>query len=66
MAPTKTGAKAATSAPKKSLDAIKEATGATDDEIAAMLAECNYDANEATARLIESEPATITGSHHQW
>jgi hypothetical protein len=44
-------------APRKTLDAIRDATGASEDDISAMLAECNYDVNEATAKLIESEPA---------
>ena len=43
-------------APRKTLDAIRDATGASEDDISAMLAECNYDVNEATAKLIESEP----------
>jgi NACalpha-BTF3-like transcription factor len=41
--------------PKKIIEAIKEATGASEDDISAMLAECNYDANEATSRLVESK-----------
>ena len=44
-------------APRKTMDAIRDATGASEDDISAMLAECNYDVNEATAKLIESEPA---------
>jgi NACalpha-BTF3-like transcription factor len=39
---------------KKTLDAIKEATGASEEDISAMLSECGNDVNEATARLIES------------
>jgi hypothetical protein len=46
-------------APRKTLDAIRDATGASEDDISAMLAECNYDVNEATAKLIESEPAPL-------
>jgi hypothetical protein len=56
MAPPKPAAKsAAPPPPKKILEAIRDATGANDDEISAMLAECNYDVNEATSRLIDSE-----------
>lgn len=39
---------------KKRIDAIREATGAADEEIKLMLKECNYDPNETTARLIDS------------
>lgn len=46
--------------PKKIIDTIREATGASDEDISAMLAECNYDVNEATARLIDSE------LHEKW
>ena len=41
--------------PRKIVDAIKDATGASEEDISAMLAECNYDVNEATTRLIDSE-----------
>ena len=41
--------------PRKIVDAIKDATGASEEDISAMLAECNYDVNEATTRLVESE-----------
>ena len=39
---------------KKILDAIREATGASDEDIQMVLKECNGDVNEATARLIDS------------
>lgn len=43
------------SAPSKQIvDAIREATGASDEDISVVLAECNYDVNEATTRLINS------------
>lgn len=40
--------------PKKIIETIREATGATDEDIKMVLAECNNDVNEATARLIDS------------
>lgn len=39
---------------KKILDAIREATGASVEDIQMALKECNGDVNEATARLIDS------------
>lgn len=39
---------------KKIVETIREATGASDEDIKAVLAECNNDVNEATARLIDS------------
>lgn len=39
---------------KKIIDAIREATGASDEDIQMVLKECNGDVNEATARLIDS------------
>jgi hypothetical protein len=54
MAPART-AESKKQPPAKAVVAeIKSATGATEDEISAMLAECNYDVNEATTRLIDS------------
>ena len=55
MAPPRPAAKAAPVPSKKVVEAIRDATGARDDEINAMLAECNWDVNEATSRLIDSE-----------
>lgn len=40
--------------PKKIIETIREATGASDEDIKMVLAECNNDVNEATARLIDS------------
>jgi translation elongation factor EF-Ts len=40
--------------PKKIIETIREATGASDEDIKAVLAECNNDVNEATTRLIDS------------
>ena len=40
---------------KQLLERIKEATGADDEVITHTLEQCNYDPNEATARLIESK-----------
>ena len=40
---------------KRVLEAIREATGAAEDDIKQVLAECNNDVNEATSRLIDSE-----------
>jgi hypothetical protein len=42
-------------AASKVLAAIREATGASDEDIAAMLALCGGDANEATEKLLTSE-----------
>lgn len=60
MAPTKVAAdggrkSGATETPKKIMEAIKAATGASEEEIKLTLAECNFDVNEATSRLIDSE-----------
>ena len=55
MAPTRNAPKTAAAPTRKIVDAIREATGASDEDISAMLAECNYDVNEATSRLIDSE-----------
>ena len=41
--------------PKQLIERIKEATNATDEVIIHTLEECNFDPNEATTRLIESE-----------
>lgn len=49
---TSTGKGSASS--KKILDAIREATGASNEDIQMVLKECNGDVNEATARLIDS------------
>jgi hypothetical protein len=56
MAPARTADDSGRKAvpPKKILDTIRDATGASDEDITAMLVECNYDVNEATTRLIES------------
>lgn len=43
--------------PKQLIERIKEATNATDEVIIHTLEECNYDPNEATTRLIESQDA---------
>ena len=40
---------------RRVLEAIREATGAADEDIRQTLAECNNDVNEATSRLIDSE-----------
>lgn len=56
MAPTRTAPEGKKIVPpKKIVDTIREATGASDDDISAMLSECNFDVNEATARLIDSK-----------
>jgi len=50
-------------APKKVLEMMKEATGASEEDICVMLQLCNGDANEATEKLLESEfdtPLSIT------
>lgn len=39
---------------KKIVENIREATGASDEDIKAVLAECNNDVNEATTRLIDN------------
>jgi NACalpha-BTF3-like transcription factor len=39
---------------KRILETIREATGASDEDIQMVLKECNNDVNEATARLIDS------------
>jgi hypothetical protein len=50
-------------APKKVLEMMKEATGASDEDICVMLQLCGGDANEATEKLLESEcrRATLAG-----
>ena len=48
-----------TKVPKQLIERIKEATNATDEVIIHTLEECNYDPNEATTRLIESESAGL-------
>jgi hypothetical protein len=40
---------------RKVLENIKEVTGASEEDVVAMLQICNGDANEATERLLESE-----------
>ena len=40
---------------RKMIETIREATGATEDDIRVMLFECNFDANETTSRLIDSK-----------
>jgi len=40
---------------KMVVQTIKEATGATEEDVKLMLEECNFDANETTSRLIDSE-----------
>ena len=47
--------------PKQLIERIKEATNATDEVIIHTLEECNYDPNEATTRLIESESRSLPG-----
>ena len=55
MAPTKPAAGGRPKVPtKKIIDTIREATGASDEDIKSVLEECNNDVNEATARLIDS------------
>lgn len=49
-------------APKKVLEMMKEATGASDEDICVMLQLCGGDANEATEKLLESEP--LLGPSH--
>lgn len=41
--------------PKKVLEMMKEATGASEEDICVMLQLCNGDANEATEKLLESK-----------
>ncbi|KIZ01883.1 hypothetical protein MNEG_6082 [Monoraphidium neglectum] len=41
-------------APKKVLEMMKEATGASDEDICVMLQLCGGDANEATEKLLEN------------
>jgi hypothetical protein len=50
--------------PKKVLEMMKEATGASEEDICVMLQLCNGDANEATEKLLESKLrcAATTGS----
>ena len=40
---------------RRVLEAIREATGAADEDIRQTLAECGNDVNEATSRLVDSE-----------
>ncbi|WPT10943.1 hypothetical protein PSENEW3n2_00002115 [Picochlorum sp. SENEW3] len=55
MAPTKPAAEGRPKVPpKKIIDTIREATGASDEDIKSVLEECNNDVNEATARLIDN------------
>ena len=42
-------------APRRVLEMMKEATGASDEDICVMLQLCGGDANEATTKLLESE-----------
>jgi len=42
-------------APRRVLEMMKEATGASDEDICVMLQLCGGDANEATEKLLESE-----------
>jgi hypothetical protein len=42
-------------APRRVLDMMKEATGASDEDICVMLHLCGGDANEATTKLLESK-----------
>lgn len=51
-------------ASKRILENIKEATGASEDDVVAMLQICNGDANEATERLLESEHDKRYGSRN--
>ena len=57
MAATSRKAAPATSAvaPRRVLEMMKEATGASDEDICVMLQLCGGDANEATTKLLESE-----------
>ena len=41
-------------APRRVLEMMKEATGASDEDICVMLQLCGGDANEATEKLLES------------
>ena len=43
---------------RKTVEAIRDVTGATEDDIKVMLIECRMDVNEATSRLIDSEAPT--------
>ncbi len=43
------------------IERIRDASGASEDVITHVLEECNYDANEAVARLIECEFPLILG-----
>ena len=42
-------------APRRVLEMMREATGASDEDICVMLQLCGGDANEATTKLLESE-----------
>ena len=41
---------------ERRIENIREATGAAEEDIRVMLAECNNDVDEATSRLIDSAP----------
>ena len=45
------------------IERIRDASGASEDVITHVLEECNYDANEAVARLIECEFPLILAVH---
>jgi hypothetical protein len=52
-----------TAASRKVLENIKEVTGASEEDICAMLQLCNGDVNEATTKLLESTSfATCSGT----
>lgn len=57
-ATSRKGAAAASAAPapRRIIEMMKEATGASDEDIVTMLQLCGGDANEATTKLLESEP----------
>lgn len=53
-------------APKRVLEMMKEATGASDEDICTMLQLCGGDANEAVAKLLESEPGAHSDGGGRW
>lgn len=49
------GTASAKSKEKEVIERIKEATGASEEDVTAMLKECNYDVNDTTNKLIDSK-----------
>lgn len=50
---------------ERKVELIREATGAADEDIRLMLAECNNDVNETTSRLIDSRLGA-SGDGFRW